>query len=369
MGILQKWFGTAGTESYNTATGYASGAGLASPFIPTTSHLSVVMAPDLPDGPVSIGKALGVPPVARALALYSTVVATFPLLAAGAPTPTWCTKTAGAVTPGHRWAAVVQDLIFTGASVLWKDDVDGDNRPVTSLSRIPRDRWNIDSAGYVEIDGQRQNSNHLVYIPSLLPQGFLDYGRSSVNHYHQLQAAVLNRASNPVPLLDLHINDSTFQPAPALYDEDGTLLEEGEVDEVARKWGEARRSKNGAAAVSPHWLDVKTLGDGSMDMLIEARNAVRLDVANYLNINAAMLDGNNGTSDTYSNTLQNQSEFLTLSLRLFLEPIEQRLSQDDVTPEGTVLKFDTSKFDTTADAKGNAGAAVAPPAEQDTPDV
>ena len=318
------------------------------------------MAPDLPDGPVSTGKALAVPPVARAVSLYSTVVATFPLLAAGASTPTWCTKTAGAVTPGHRWAAVVQDLIFTGASVLWKDDVDRDNRPVNSLSRVPRNRWSIDSAGFVEIDGQRQDSNHLVFIPSLLPQGFLDYARSSVNHYHQLQAAILNRASNPTPLLDLHINDSTFTPEPSVKDADGNVIEEGEVEEIARKWGEARRSRNGAAAVSPHWLDVKPVGDGKMDMLIEARNAVRLDVANYLNINAAMLDGNSGTSDTYSNTLQNANEFLTLSLRMFLEPIEQRLSQDDVTPEGTVLKFDTSGFDTFTDAKGNAGNAVAP---------
>jgi hypothetical protein len=303
---------------------------------------------------VSIGKALAVPPVARAIALYSTVMASFPLAAVEGATPTWCTRTTGAVTPGHRWAAVLQDLLFTGASVLWKDDVTpGTNLPVNSLSRVPRDRWNVDAAGYVEIDGVRQDSNHLVFIPSLLPQGFLDYGRASVNHYHQLQTSILNRAANPVPLLDLHISDSSFQPDEV---EDG---EESEVEEIARKWATARSSKNGAVAVSPHWLDVKALGDGKMDLLIEARNAVRLDVANYLNINAAMLDGNNGTSDTYSNTLQNANEFLTLSLRMFLEPIEQRLSQDDVTAPGTVLRFDTSKFDF-ADSKGNTGTAVAP---------
>jgi hypothetical protein len=312
------------------------------------------MAPALPDGPVSVGQALAVPPVARAIALYSTVVATFPLMATTASTPSWCYRTVGAVTAGHRWAAVVQDLIFTGASVLWKDDVDADNRPVTGLTRVPRERWSLDSDGYVQINGTRQNSDHLVYVPSLLPQGFLDYAQSSVNHYHQLQSTILHRASTPVPLLDLHINDAQFIP------------EEGELEEIAANWGTARKSTNGAVAVSPHWLDVKALGDGSMDMLTEARNAVRLDVANYLNINAAMLDGNSGTSDTYSNTLQNANEFLTLSLRMFLEPIEQRLSQDDVTAPGVTVKFDTAKFDTFTDAKGNAGSAVAP-AETGTP--
>jgi hypothetical protein len=306
------------------------------------------MGPDLPDGPVSVGKALAVPPVARAVALYSTVVATFPLMATTASTPAWCYRTGGAVTPGHRWSAVVQDLIFTGASLLWKDDVDAANRPVNGLTRVPRERWGLDSDGFVVINGVRQNSDHLVFIPSLMPQGFLDYGRASVNHYHQLQTTILNRASSPVPMLDLHITDAQFVP------------EEGELDEIAENWAKARRSSNGAVAVSPHWLTVSALGDGKMDMLIEARNAVRLDVANYLNINAAMLDGNSGTSDTYSNTLQNANEFLTLSLRMFLEPIEQRLSQDDVTAPGVTVKFDTSKFDTFTDAKGNTGSAVAP---------
>lgn len=357
VGILGKWFGLAGTEAYSEVSGYSSAVGIASPWI-QSSHLAVVQGPTLPDGAVSVGQALAVPPVARAVALYSTVVATFPLVATTGSTPAWCEKTLGAVTPGHRWAAVVQDLLFTGASVLWKDDIDADRRPVNGLSRIPRDRWSLDPDGYVQIDGQRQDSNHLVYVPSLLPQGFLDYGKSSVNHYHQLQNGIMNRASNPVPLLDLHINDSTFQPEEGYTDESGVKIE-GEMEEIARKWGDARQSRNGAVAVSPHWLEVKPLGEGKMDMLVEARNAVRLDVANFLNINAAMLDGNNGTSDTYSNTLQNANEFLTLSLRMFLEPIEQRLSQDDVTAPGVTVRFDTSKFDF-ADGKGNTGTAVAP---------
>jgi hypothetical protein len=348
VGILAKWFGT----DYNPATGFTSGAGLLSPFIPASSHLAVVTAPDLPDGPVTVGKALAVPPVARAIALFSTVIASFDLAAAQGPTPTWCQQSAGAVTPGHRAASMLQDIAFTNATLLWKDDVDADFRPVSGLSHVPRHRWGLDSAGYVEIDGVRQDSRHLVYISGLMPQGFLEYGRSSVNHYHQLQDAILNRASMPVPLLDLHINDAQFVPA------------EGELEEIVANWGTARRSTNGAVAVTPHWLDVKALGDGKMDVLVEARNAVRLDVANYLNINAAMLDGNNGTSDTYSNTLQNQNELLTLSMRMFLEPIERRLSQDDVTEPGVKIKFDTSSFDTT-DAKGNAGTAVAAPIEED----
>ena len=368
MGI-RDWFRTDYPASFQQAE-----TGLRSPFMPASSHLQVVTAPNLPNGLVTVGKALAVPPVARAVALYSTVIASFDLDAVEGSAPIWAQQT-GAVasnfgtastTPGHRWALMLQDLLFTNATLLWKDNIDSEYRPVDGLSHVARNRWSLDSEGYVEIDGTRQDTRHLVLVEGIMPAGFLDYGQASVNHYHQLQTAILNRASMPAPLLDLHINDANFQPADAVYGENGELLEEGELEEMARKWGEARRSPNGAVAISPHWLDVKALGDGRMDMLVEARNAVRLDVANYLNINAAMLDGNNGTSDTYSNTLQNQNELLNLSMRMFLQPIEARLSQNDVTPEGTVLKFDTSKFDTTTDAKGNAGSAVAPAPEDGT---
>jgi len=314
--------------------------------------------------------AMGVPPVARAIALYSTVMASFELVAEAGIEPLWCQQTAAiqgpftsaSITPAHRWALMLQDIAFTNAALLWKDDLDDEFRPVNGLSHVPRSRWNLDSDGYVQIDGTRQDTRHLVLVQGLLPAGFLEYGKSSVNHYHQLQRAILNRARNPVPLLDLHINDPQFQPE----EPDPETGYKGEMAEMAENWGKARNSENGAVAFSPHWLDVKSLGDGKMDLLIEARNAVRLDVANYLNINAAMLDGNNGTSDTYSNTLQNQNELLTLSMRMFLEPIERRLSQDDVTAPGVKLRFDTSKFDTT-DAKGNTGNAVAP-AENGTPE-
>lgn len=351
---FRDWFRTDYPASYQSAE-----VGLRSPFLPASSHLAVVTAPGFPDGEVTIGKALAVPPVARAIALFSTVIASFDLGAVSGSTPTWCTETTGTVTPanpfasasitpGHRWALMLQDLFFTNASLLWKDDFDADFRPVNGLSHVPRHRWSLDSEGYVLIDGVKQDTRHLVLVQGIMPAGFLEFGRTTINHYHKLQEAILNRASMPVALVDLHINDAQFVP------------EEGELEEIAANWGTARTSPNGAVAVTPHWIDAKAMGDGKMDMLVEARNAGRLDVANFANINAAMLDGNNGTSDTYSNTLQNQNELLNLSMRQFMEPIERRLSQNDVTPEGIVLKFDTSKFDTTTDAKGNTGTAVTP---------
>jgi hypothetical protein len=361
---IRDWFRTDYPASYGQVE-----VGLRSPFLPASSHLAVVTAPGFPDAAVTVGKALGCPPVARAVSLTSTVISSVELTAEEGDAPAWCSQTdltigqdykfsSVAITPAHRWALVLQDLFFYNASLLWKDDIDEDFRPVNGLSHVARGRWNLDSEGYVEIDGVRQDSRHLVLVQGLMPAGFLEIGKTTINHYHQLQETILNRASMPAPLLDLHITDPNFQPEPSYINEAGEKVE-GEMEEIARVWGNARQSKNGAVAVSPHWLEVKALGEGRMDMLTEARNAARLDVANFANLNAALLDGNNGTSDTYSNTLQNKDELLTLSMPLWMLPIETRLSQNDVTAPGVKLKFDTSGF-TTTDAKGNTGNAVAP---------
>lgn len=335
---------------YNEATGVSSGGmGLKSPWS-NSAHLSPIILPETPNGPVSVAQALAVPPVSRAIQLYSTVISSFPLVAEGARAGDvkWLDATAGAVTARHRSALTLQDLIFTAGSLWWKELADADGYPMIA-TRVPRHLWSLDPDGYVtNVEGERLDQARCIYIPSLVELGFLEVGRGTINHYHYLGKQILNRSKGAKPLLDLHVNDANFEPT------------EEEAKQVIDDWTSARLSENGATAFSPYWLDVKELGTGEVSMLQEARNAVRLDVANFLNINAAMLDGNNGTSDTYSNTLQNANEFLQLSLRAFLEPIEQRLSQDDVTPAGVTVRFDTTTFDTFTDAAGNTGRAVAP---------
>lgn len=122
----------------------------------------------------------------------------------------------------------------------------------------------------------------------------------------------------------------------------------------------ARNNDNGGVVFQPHGLEVKDFGgsDTASQMLIAARMAVRTDLANHLNISSAMVDGTTGNSDIYSNALQSKSELLELSLKLFTEPIANRLSQSDVVPEGVTVSFDYSSFEVTADAKGNIGTAV-----------
>ena len=46
---------------------------------------------------------------------------------------------------------------------------------------------------------------------------------------------------------------------------------------------------------------------------------------------------------TYSNVQDERKQFLALSLQPFITAIEDRLSMDDITPRGHVVKFDIDK--------------------------
>ena len=317
--------------------------------------MAPVIAKDLgldSDLPVSVGEALSVPAVSRGVALYTTVIAGFPFVAEqdGAPTeaPAWLNHTDDAITPGQRIAALMLELIFHRDAVLWvqRDKPQG---TITGALLLPRDMWQLDGFGRITFAGQPvADQSQFVYFQSLMPLGLLTAAAETIRHYSDLRNTIRSRSRNPIPMIELHVTEEF----------EGTAKE---LEQARDDWSNARRAENGAVAFTPKGVDLRThTGTGNdSELMIAARNAVRIDVANFLNINAAMLDGNNGTSDTYSNTLQNANEFLTLSLRQWLLPIEQRLSQDDVTPAGMTVRFDTSGFDafTQSNAQGNTGTA------------
>jgi hypothetical protein len=327
----------AGITSYTSP--WSTGAGLA----PVIIADGVVQE----SGNVSVAQALGVPPIARAVMAYSSVISEQPLVGSVQDdTTSWLGRTDGAITPAMRNVLMFQDLFWSGHTLLTvKRDAAG---YVSEAMHLPIGRWKIDEEGYVLVDDVRVDQSTVVYIPGLLPMGFLQFAAGTIRHYWAMIRTIESRSANPVPLIAIHI------------EEDCTLTDD-EIEEVIDNWSDARKSKNGAVAVVPKGIRLEVLGEGADDgqMLTAGRNAARLDVANFVNMPGALVDGNNGTSGTYENTLQNQSEFAALSLPLFTNPIAARLSQDDVTPPGVTVRFDSSRFDSmSSPAKGNTGDAT-----------
>jgi len=317
----------------------------------TLATVAPALAPAGATLPVSVTRALQVPPVTRSVALYSATIAGGELRSSTVGGSPWLHKTAGVVTPGKRLSDLFQDLFFHGeACLMVKRDEAG---VITDGLRLPREVWRVGAGGYVELHVEPAPGSpavwtpvadqaQFIYIPSLLPIGFLAYAEPTLSHYFDILATIQSRGANPIPLVELHVEDE--------WDGDAD-----ELEAVVDAWAAARQNRNGAVAVTPR--GIKLIVHSSDDvgaMLIEARNAVRLDIANYANQNASLLDGNSGTSDTYSNTLQDANEFLRLSLGLFTLPIAQRLSQDDVSAAGEVITFELPDLQDFAATKGNA---------------
>jgi phage portal protein BeeE len=89
-------------------------------------------------------------------------------------------------------------------------------------------------------------------------------------------------------------------------------------------------------------------------MFIEGRNASRIDIANFFALPASLIDGSLSTASlTYSTQEGRRNEVYDYSIPYWCRPIEDRLSQDDVTPSGTSIKFDFSSLLTTVQAPVN----------------
>lgn len=255
-------------------------------------------------------------------------------------TPAWMTSTKTGQSPATRMLWTLDDLIFGGLSV-WATERNDDGK-ITDALRIPPAYWDVDpdSLG-VLVYGKLAKADEVLIFEG--PQeGLVTIADTSVMASRNLATAWQQRVESPVPLVELHQTDPAIE------------LDEDEIDEAIEDWEAARRA--GGTAFTPPHIEAKIHGDVKADLYVEARNADRIDWANYLGLPAAMLDGSMATASlTYSTAEGKRSEFIDYSLAYWAVPIESRLSQDDVTDDGTFTRFDLRWLTTTTQPAQNPG--------------
>ena len=287
--------------------------------------------------------ALAIPAIKKARNLLVTSIAGTPLVqrrgdedvteTSGA----WLRNTSSGISPWHRLAATVDDLLFYDWSA-WAVSRAGSDPtdPIIDAVRIPYERWEIDDfTGVVSVDGNVVSASEIIVFPGAGDGGLLVTGADTIKGYRALQRSWIGRAQNPIPLVELH--QTSDDP---LTDGD----ENDEDDEIGRlvdEWAAARLSPNGAVGYTPHNIEVRVHGNVSADMFENARNAAVLDVARLTGVPASLLDGAQSTASlTYVTSEGKRSEFDALSLPQWRDPLEARLSLDDVAPSGEVIRFD-----------------------------
>jgi phage portal protein BeeE len=62
-------------------------------------------------------------------------------------------------------------------------------------------------------------------------------------------------------------------------------------------------------------------------------------IARMMNVPAHMINAERNRSMTYSNVIDSRKEFMAFTLQPYITAIEERLSLDDITPRGQVVRF------------------------------
>lgn len=283
--------------------------------------------------------AMRVPAVARARALLVGSISDLPLIAYTGETPvakqpTWAYRSNG-VSPWHRMAWTIDDLLFHNASLWWR--VNGADGFPIECYRLPQELWQVNDQSQIEVRDSKDlpwylaNSSQVIYIPGP-GAGLLVDAEDTIRGARAIDKAWIARTRSPIP------------PTLFVQKEQGDATKD-EVTALLNAWAAARtNSETAGVGYVPYGIEpmFPNVADDSA-MFIEGRNAVRLDIANHTNIPASLLDGSTATASlTYTTAEGQKSSFHEQSLRYWTAPIEHRLSMDDVVPRGQRVRFDIS---------------------------
>ena len=163
----------------------------------------------------------------------------------------------------------------------------------------------------------------LVTFQSLLP-AVLDTGARTITAALDLEKAASVAAATPMPT--------------GFIKNSGADLPEQQISGLLSAWSAARKNRNTAYLTST--LNYETTGFSPKDMMYnEASQYLATQIARLMNVPAYYISADMNNSMTYQNILDGRKEFVAYSLQPFISAIENRLSMDDITRRGNVVKF------------------------------
>lgn len=286
--------------------------------------------------PLTRAVAIQVPAVARARNLLCGAIARLPLRAVRVdtpvdPQPLWVTRTDGTMSPYHRMLWTIDDCFFGGWS-LWACERDS-RKQIQRVERVPAELWSFTGDGGVQVDGRDDVDPDTVILIPGPNEGILTAARETILGARRQEVLWQHRVGAPVPVVELHMTEAIE-------------LEDDEIDALIDRWVAARLDPDGAVAYTPHNIELKVHGDLQMDLLIEARNAVALDIANHANLPAQLLNASLSTASLTYSTAESALGELSLSAAHWANPIAARLGMDDVVPRGQRMAFDITYLTT-----------------------
>jgi len=282
--------------------------------------------------------ALQVPTVSRCRNLIAGVISSIDLelynKATGAEleSPVWLEQPDIRQPRSVTIAYTVDALLFYGVAYWRVTSLYADDGRPSGFEFVPNTRVTVTTnqlgteVAYYSVNGVQvpmSGIGSLVTFQSLLP-GVLETGGRTIQAALDIQKAAAIAAATPMATTVLKNN--------------GADLPEAQVQGILAAWKSARQNRSTAYLTST--LEAQNIGFSPKDMTYnESSQYLSTELSRLMNVPAFMVSSDMNNSMTYQNVLDSRKEFVAYSLQPFISAIENRLSMDDITRRGNIVRF------------------------------
>ena len=156
-------------------------------------------------------------------------------------------------------------------------------------------------------------------------EGVLNYGSEVLQQALAIERAASVAASTPM--------------ASGILKNTGADLDPKEVQQLLAEWKSARNTRS--TAYLTQTLEYQPVSYSNKDQqMVESQANMATQVARLFGVPAYYLSADQNASMTYSNLIDQNKFFVQHTLQPFYSAIEERLSMNDITRAGNVVKFD-----------------------------
>lgn len=305
------------------------------------ANANTIWSYDLTTVTVTRKDAMTVPAVARARNIICSTIGTLPIERYGIdgvelPSIPLLYQPDIASPRSVTWTWLADSIFFYGVGYMQVLAVYAEDGRPAGL------RW-IDP---LRVQPQLNNDNTMIVGYTLDGTRVPDKGVGSLIAFAGPDEGLLRRAGRTLRTaieLEQAAYRAAQEPAPqTVLKNTGVDLPPDKVTSLLTAWKQARQSR--ATAYMAPGLDLQQIGfDPKSQQLVEARQFHASEIARACSIPAWYLNAEMA-SMTYSNTETERRNLIDFSLRQLMTAIEDRLSMNDVTPRGIMVRFDQDDF-------------------------
>ena len=289
--------------------------------------------------PIDRQLAASVPAVSQCVQLIKGTIAGIPLEVYNSKTgeeldifPAWVNQPDSRAPRSVTIAWTVDSLIYYGVAYWQVDSVFADDGRPASFKYIQNSRVST------KLDPMSQEIDYYMVNGTRVP----DSGIGSLVTFQGFDQGLLlkgQRTINSAVAFEQAIAVAMTSPQPTGYLKNtGADLPENMIQGLLNTWKNARQTRSTAYLTST--LEYVPTSYSPAEMTYnDSAEELAAQIARMLNIPAAMINAEHNRSSTYQNVLDQRKEFMAYSLAPYINAIEDRLSLDDITPRGTVIRF------------------------------